>query len=62
MVSHDYDESQIRSLDWREHIRCRPGMYIGKTGDGSASDDGIYILLKEIFYITQMKIIIAVIK
>ena len=48
MVSHDYDESQIRSLDWREHIRCRPGMYIGKTGDGSASDDGIYILLKEI--------------
>nr|MBC7612350.1 type IIA DNA topoisomerase subunit B [Pseudopedobacter sp.] len=43
-----YDESSIRSLDWREHIRLRPGMYIGKLGDGSAMDDGIYILLKEI--------------
>lgn len=42
-----YDESSIRSLDWREHIRLRPGMYIGKLGDGSAMDDGIYILLKE---------------
>ncbi len=43
-----YDESSIKSLDWREHIRLRPGMYIGKLGDGSAMDDGIYILLKEI--------------
>ncbi|MCE2741373.1 MAG: type IIA DNA topoisomerase subunit B [Sphingobacteriales bacterium] len=44
----NYDESSIRSLDWREHIRLRPGMYIGKLGDGSAMDDGIYILLKEL--------------
>ena len=43
-----YTEENIRSLDWKEHIRMRPGMYIGKLGDGSASDDGIYILLKEI--------------
>ena len=43
-----YDESSIRSLDWREHIRLRPGMYIGKLGDGSSPDDGIYILLKEV--------------
>ncbi len=43
-----YDESSIRSLDWREHIRLRPGMYIGKLGDGSSMDDGIYILLKEV--------------
>ena len=43
-----YDESSIRSLDWKEHIRSRPGMYIGKLGDGSAEDDGIYVLLKEI--------------
>jgi topoisomerase-4 subunit B len=43
-----YDESSIRSLDWKEHIRLRPGMYIGKLGDGSAPDDGIYVLLKEI--------------
>ena len=43
-----YDESTIKSLDWREHIRKRPGMYIGKTGDGSSPDDGIYILIKEI--------------
>lgn len=42
-----YDESSIRSLDWKEHIRLRPGMYIGKLGDGSAQDDGIYVLLKE---------------
>ena len=42
-----YDESSIKSLDWREHIRLRPGMYIGKLGDGSAPDDGIYVLLKE---------------
>ena len=43
-----YDESTIKSLDWREHIRTRPGMYIGKLGDGSSHDDGIYILLKEV--------------
>ena len=43
-----YDESTIKSLDWREHIRLRPGMYIGKIGDGSSVDDGIYILLKEV--------------
>jgi topoisomerase-4 subunit B len=43
-----YDESTIRSLDWKEHIRLRPGMYIGKLGDGSAQDDGIYVLVKEV--------------
>jgi len=43
-----YNEDNIRSLDWKEHIRMRPGMYIGKLGDGSAQDDGIYILIKEI--------------
>ena len=43
-----YTEDSIRSLDWREHIRLRPGMYIGKLGDGSAPDDGIYVLVKEI--------------
>jgi topoisomerase IV subunit B len=43
-----YTEDSIRSLDWREHIRLRPGMYIGKLGDGSAADDGIYVLVKEI--------------
>ncbi len=44
----DYTEDSIRSLDWREHIRLRPGMYIGKLGDGSSMDDGIYILVKEV--------------
>ena len=44
----DYSEDNIRSLDWKEHIRLRPGMYIGKLGDGASYDDGIYILLKEI--------------
>ncbi len=44
----DYTEESIRSLDWREHIRLRPGMYIGKLGDGAAPDDGIYVLLKEV--------------
>jgi len=44
----EYTEEHIKSLDWREHIRMRPGMYIGKLGDGSAPDDGIYILTKEI--------------
>ena len=43
-----YTEDDIKSLDWREHIRLRPGMYIGKLGDGSSPDDGIYILLKEV--------------
>ena len=43
-----YNEDSIKSLDWREHIRLRPGMYIGKLGDGSAQDDGIYILIKEV--------------
>ncbi|MVX36133.1 DNA topoisomerase IV subunit B [Myroides sp. LoEW2-1] len=43
-----YTEDNIRSLDWREHIRMRPGMYIGKLGDGSSPDDGIYILIKEV--------------
>jgi topoisomerase-4 subunit B len=44
----DYTEDSIRSLDWREHIRLRPGMYIGKLGDGSSADDGIYVLFKEV--------------
>jgi topoisomerase-4 subunit B len=44
----DYDESSIKTLDWQEHIRLRPGMYIGKLGDGSSADDGIYVLLKEV--------------
>jgi len=43
-----YNEDNIKSLDWKEHIRLRPGMYIGKLGDGSAQDDGIYVLIKEI--------------
>ena len=43
-----YTEDNIRSLDWKEHIRLRPGMYIGKLGDGSTADDGIYVLLKEV--------------
>ncbi len=44
----EYTEASIRSLDWREHIRLRPGMYIGKLGDGSSRDDGIYVLVKEV--------------
>ena len=47
MAKSQYTEENIRSLDWKEHIRLRPGMYIGKLGDGSSADDGIYILLKE---------------
>jgi len=47
MAELQYTEENIRSLDWKEHIRLRPGMYIGKLGDGSSADDGIYILLKE---------------
>ncbi len=48
-MSVGYSEESIKTLDWREHIRRRPGMYIGKLGDGSQPDDGIYILLKEVF-------------
>ena len=44
----NYNEDSIKSLDWKEHIRLRPGMYIGKLGDGSAQDDGIYVLVKEV--------------
>jgi topoisomerase-4 subunit B len=47
-MSANYSEESIRTLDWKEHIRKRPGMYIGKLGDGSSPDDGIYILLKEV--------------
>ena len=45
---YDYNEDSIKSLDWREHIRLRPGMYIGKLGDGSSPDDGVYVLIKEV--------------
>jgi topoisomerase-4 subunit B len=45
---HGYTEESIKSLDWKEHIRTRPGMYIGKLGDGSSRDDGIYVMLKEV--------------
>lgn len=48
MAQVTYNEDNIRSLDWREHIRLRPGMYIGKLGDGTAPDDGIYVLIKEV--------------
>lgn len=47
-MSENYNEESIRSLDWKEHIRLRPGMYIGKLGDGASPDDGIYVLIKEI--------------
>ncbi|MBN2743377.1 MAG: type IIA DNA topoisomerase subunit B [Marinilabiliaceae bacterium] len=47
-MSHNYSEDTIRTLDWHEHIRKRPGMYIGKLGDGTYPDDGIYVLLKEV--------------
>jgi topoisomerase-4 subunit B len=47
-INYKYDEDSIKSLDWKEHIRLRPGMYIGKLGDGSSVDDGIYILIKEV--------------
>ncbi|MDB4491859.1 hypothetical protein N9260_02450, partial [bacterium] len=43
-----YNEDSIRTLDWHEHIRLRPGMYIGKLGDGSTPDDGIYVMAKEV--------------
>ncbi len=48
IMTPNYDEGTIKTLDWQEHIRKRPGMYIGKLGDGSAPDDGIYVLLKEV--------------
>ena len=48
MPNHNYTEDSIRSLDWKDHIRMRPGMYIGKLGDGSSHDDGIYVLIKEV--------------
>lgn len=48
MADHKYTADSIKSLDWKEHIRLRPGMYIGKLGDGSSEDDGIYLLLKEV--------------
>ncbi len=48
MAKSSYNEDSIRSLDWKEHIRLRPGMYIGKMGNGSSPDDGVYILLKEV--------------
>ena len=48
MVKTAYTEEHIRSLDWKEHIRLRPGMYIGKLGDGSSMDDGIYVMVKEV--------------
>ena len=48
MTDHNYTADSIKSLDWKEHIRLRPGMYIGKLGDGSSEDDGIYVLLKEV--------------
>lgn len=48
MAKSTYNEDSIKSLDWKEHIRTRPGMYIGKLGDGSAFDDGIYVLIKEV--------------
>ena len=51
-----YTEDNIRSLDWKEHIRMRPGMYIGKLGDGSSADDGIYILLKEVLTTVLMSL------
>ena len=47
-TNYNYSEDHIRTLDWIEHMRMRPGMYIGKLGDGSSPDDGIYILVKEV--------------
>ncbi len=47
-IAADYNEDSIKSLDWKEHIRLRPGMYIGKLGDGSSADDGVYVLMKEV--------------
>ena len=54
MAENQYTEDNIRSLDWKEHIRLRPGMYIGKLGDGAAADDGIYILVKEVVELSYL--------
>ena len=54
-----YTEDSIRSLDWKEQIRLRPGMYIGKLGDGASHDDGIYVLIKEILDNSGLNIITA---
>ena len=48
MVDHNYTADSVKSLDWKDHIRMRPGMYIGKLGDGSSDDDGIYVLPTEV--------------
>ena len=48
MAEANYNEDSIKSLDWKDHIRLRPGMYIGKLGDGISADDGIYVLIKEV--------------
>ena len=48
MADHNYTAETIKALDWKEHIRLRPGMYIGKLGDGSSEDDGMYVVLKEV--------------
>ena len=48
VATQQYTEDNIKTLEWWEHIRRRPGMYIGKLGDGGSSDDGIYVLLKEV--------------
>ena len=53
MADHKYTADSIKSLDWKEHIRLRPGMYIGKLGDGSSEDDGIYVLLKDCLLYTS---------
>ena len=50
-----YNDDDIKTLDWMEHIRRRPGMYIGKLGDGSYADDGIYVLLKEDYTVLNAK-------
>ena len=49
--SSKYNEASIKSLNWKQHIRKRPGMYIGKLGDGSSVDDGIYILFEFMYYL-----------
>ncbi len=56
MAENQYTEDNIRSLDWKEHIRLRPGMYIGKLGNGAAADDGIYLLVKEVETIVLMNL------
>ena len=48
IIDVEYDDSSVRTLEWNKHIRHRPGMYIGKLGDGTSAEDGIYVLIKEI--------------